>query len=78
MNQLPVLDDNTRDAIVIGYAADADEAARVYAGYMAEREITGDDEQPARPAFARRSADGSDFREIDASEIANGFFEPIF
>lgn len=68
MTKVAVLDDNTRDADVIGFAADENEAADVFMAYMASR-MEGDDfAELDRPVFAYR---------IDNAVVAP-CFEPLF
>lgn len=55
MTKIAVLDDNIRDANVIGYAGSADEAADVYMAYMQERMDAEDFAELKRPVFYHRS-----------------------
>lgn len=50
----PVLDDNTRDAFVIGHAADNDEAAAVWREYYRSRMDYEDWSALKVPSFALR------------------------
>lgn len=55
MTKLPVLDDCTRDANVIGYASSEAEAAEVFMSYHRERMDADDFAELAKPAFAYRT-----------------------
>lgn len=55
MTTIAVLDDNTRDANVIGYASNEVEAAEVYRSYHAERMTADEIEDLIIPTFAYRS-----------------------
>lgn len=55
MTKIAVLDDNTRDANVIGYAASEAEAAEIFMAYMKERMDADDFAELARPTFYHRS-----------------------
>lgn len=68
MTQIAVLDDNTADANVIGYASDADSAAEVFMAYMADRMDAADYADLARPDFTCRT---------DTSVVSPAF-EPLF
>lgn len=70
MTQYPVLDDNTVDASIIGHAANATEAAEVFAAWRGSV-----DEETA---FIWRHDTGTDFKEIAPEEIASGHFEPMW
>ena len=66
--QIAVLDDNTRDANVIGYAANETDAADVFMAYMRDRM---DDESFAelkRPQFHYRSE----------TSVVSPAYEPMF
>lgn len=76
MTTIAVLDDNTRDANVIGKAETADQAADVFMAYMGERMTADDFADLERPSFARRSADTLDKGLRD--ECADGAFEPMW
>lgn len=54
MSKIAVLDDNTRDANVIGYASTEIEAAEVYRSYHAERMTADEMEDMVIPTFAYR------------------------
>lgn len=66
-DKIAVLDDNTRDANVIGYAETAEEAAVVWRAYMSERAYLAEGETLEVPAFARR---------IDGAAVVPSF-EPL-
>lgn len=65
--KIAVLDDNTRDANVIGYATDEQEAAMIFAAYMQERMEADDFAALTIPAFAYR---------MDTSVVSPAF-EPL-
>jgi len=67
-SKIPVLDDCTKDAYVIGYASSEAEAADVYMSYMRDRMDSDDFATLERPAFAYRS-------ETSATSPA---YEPVF
>lgn len=66
--KIAVLDDCTRDANVIGYAASTDEAAAVFMAYMQDRMDADDFAALTRPAFAYRSE----------TSVTSPAFEPLF
>lgn len=72
--KLPVLDDATRDAHVIGYAATVEEAAEVFKGYMAERMEPEDFAEMVTPAFYLRGVESLSPELRD--ECRSGAFEP--
>lgn len=67
MNKIAVLDDNTRDAFVIGYAETKQEAAEVFKSYMAERMEPEDFAELQIPDFAYRME----------TSVASPAFEPL-
>lgn len=73
-SKLPVLDDATRDAHVIGYAETAEEAGEVFKAYMAERMEPEDLAELAVPAFYRRSVESLSPELRD--DCRDGAFEP--
>lgn len=67
MAQVAVLDDNTRDANVIGYASNQAEAADVYRAYCAERMDADDLADLTIPTFAYRTT----------TSVASPAYEPL-
>lgn len=67
MTKIAVLDDNTADANVIGYAADETEAAEIFLDYHRERMSIADFAELQLPAFAYRSQ----------TSVASPAFEPL-
>lgn len=67
-SKIPVLDDCTKDAHVIGYASSEAEAADVYMSYMRDRMDPDDFATLERPAFAYRSE----------TSVASPAYEPVF
>lgn len=67
-DKIAVLDDNTKDAIVIGQAATEEEATDVFMAYMKERMDADDFAGLERPRFARRLS----------TSAASPAFEPLF
>jgi len=76
MAQIPVLDDNTRDAMVIGHAETAEEAATVWSNYSRERMDAQDFADLTIPLFAYRNPIGLDAG--IAADCPEGAFEPLF
>lgn len=66
--KIAVLDDNTRDANVIGYAANETEAADVFMAYMKDRMDADDFATLARPDFHYRSE----------TSVVSPAYEPLF
>lgn len=67
-DKIAVLDDCTRTADVIGYAATAEEAADVFMAYVQERSDPEDFATIERPTFAYRFT----------TSVASPAFEPLF
>lgn len=67
MAMIAVLDDNTKDADVIGYANNEAEAANVFMAYVKARMDPEDFEEMERPAFVFRSE----------TSVASPAFEPL-
>lgn len=76
MATIAVLDDNTRDAAVIGHAANPAGAADVFMAYMRERMEADDFASLERPTFAFRNP--LDLDKGLRDECADGAFEPLF
>lgn len=68
MEKIAVLDDNTRDADVIGFAGSEIEAADVFMAYMKERMDPEDFADLARPNFAYRME----------TSVTSPAYEPLF
>jgi hypothetical protein len=66
--KIAVLDDNTADASVIGYAETAEEAAQVYMAYNQERMSAEDFADLEQPEFEYRVS----------TSVASPAFEPLF
>ena len=75
MTKIAVLDDNTRDATVIGFAANAKEAALIYSAYMADRMDADDFAELTIPDFAFRNP--TDLAPELHAECSEGAFEPL-
>lgn len=68
MTRIAVLDDNTRDASVIGHADTAEQAADVFMAYMKDRMEADDFAELERPTFEYRME----------TSVASPAFEPMF
>ena len=66
-NRIAVLDDNTRDAFVIGHASTVEEAADVFMAYMADHMDAADFAELQRPQFVRRMT----------TSVVSPAFEPL-
>lgn len=66
--KIAVLDDNTIDANIIGYAANENEAADVFMAYMKDRMEADDFSNLSTPDFAFRSE----------TSVVSPAFEPLF
>jgi hypothetical protein len=68
MTKISVLDDNTRDATIIGFAANETEASEIFMAYMKDRMDADDFANMEVPAFAHRHE----------TSVASPAFEPLF
>lgn len=77
--KLPILNDCTRTARIIGYATTAEEAAKVWEKVVGTETIMGDDETLTVPQFASRLGCDLDLTDPeDMDEVRkNGAWEPL-